>query len=98
LKFRRTPLLWKHRTPGIGRTIESARILELPLNGRNVNDLIVLAGAAVSGKFRDVDEFPKLRKFVNVTEFHGIPMGAERFKRTSAIIARLIRISPARKT
>src|SRR5262245_43440329 len=35
------------RSSGIGQVIENERILELPLNGRNVNDLIVLAGAAV---------------------------------------------------
>ena len=31
----------------IGNVIENQRIIELPLNGRNVNDLIVLAGAAI---------------------------------------------------
>ncbi len=36
------------RTVGVGELIESARILELPLNGRNVTELIVLSGAAVS--------------------------------------------------
>jgi hypothetical protein len=35
------------RNQGIGRVVESQRILELPLNGRNAADLIVLAGAAV---------------------------------------------------
>jgi hypothetical protein len=33
--------------PGIGAVIENQRIVELPLNGRNVFDLIQLAGAAV---------------------------------------------------
>ncbi len=36
------------RTVGVGELIESERILELPLNGRNVTELIVLSGAAVS--------------------------------------------------
>jgi len=36
------------RTVGIGELIERERILELPLNGRNVTELIVLSGAAVS--------------------------------------------------
>jgi len=35
------------RSVGVGNVIENERILELPLNGRNVTDLIVLAGAAV---------------------------------------------------
>src|SRR5262245_14073180 len=34
------------RNSGVGQVIENERILELPLNGRNVNDLIVLAGGA----------------------------------------------------
>jgi hypothetical protein len=35
------------RNVGIGHVIENERILELPLNGRNVADLIELSGAAV---------------------------------------------------
>ena len=35
------------RSAGIGEVVEQDRILELPLQGRNVTDLIVLAGAAV---------------------------------------------------
>src|SRR6266705_1413616 len=35
------------RSTGVGGVIESQRILELPLNGRNVTDLVTLAGAAV---------------------------------------------------
>src|SRR5688572_19248133 len=35
------------RNPGIGEVIENERIEELPLNGRQATDLIVLAGAAV---------------------------------------------------
>src|SRR5436190_24131023 len=35
------------RSAGISEVVEQERILELPLQGRNVTDLILLAGAAV---------------------------------------------------
>jgi hypothetical protein len=35
------------RSAGIGAVIENERILELPLNGRNATDLVLMAGAAV---------------------------------------------------
>src|SRR3989454_5600902 len=34
------------RNSGVGQVVENARVLELPLNGRNVNELISLSGAA----------------------------------------------------
>ncbi len=36
------------RNSGIGQVVENERILELPLNGRNVQDLVTLSGAAVN--------------------------------------------------
>jgi hypothetical protein len=43
-----TPLV-ETRSPSIGTVIENERIEELPLNGRQATDLIILAGAAVTG-------------------------------------------------
>src|SRR5437764_5756730 len=36
------------RSVGVGQVVENARILELPLNGRQATDLILLSGAAVT--------------------------------------------------
>ena len=36
------------RSSGIGEVVQTQRIVDLPLNGRNVTDLITLAGGAVS--------------------------------------------------
>src|SRR5712671_3220851 len=36
------------RTVGVGQVMENTRILELPLNGRNVTELMVLGGAAAT--------------------------------------------------
>src|SRR5215813_8437014 len=46
------------RSSGVGQVVENARILELPLNGRNVVELVALAGAAapattLTGSARD---------------------------------------------
>src|SRR5439155_19193183 len=35
------------RNSAVGAVIENERVLELPLNGRNVTDLILMAGGAV---------------------------------------------------
>ena len=37
------------RSTGIGQVIDNVRVLELPLNGRNVQELIILSGAAIGG-------------------------------------------------
>jgi hypothetical protein len=46
------------QTTSIGTVIESQRILELPLNGRNAVELIQLAGAAVPGGKNGTAGFP----------------------------------------
>ncbi len=37
------------RSTGVGQVIDNVRVLEMPLNGRQVTELILLSGAAVGG-------------------------------------------------
>jgi len=37
------------RTTGVGQVMDNTRVLELPLNGRRVSDLILISGGAVQG-------------------------------------------------
>ena len=46
------------QSTNIGSVIENQRILELPLNGRNVTDLIQLAGAAITQGVAGAGGFP----------------------------------------
>ena len=41
------------RNSGVGQVIENERILELPLNGRNVTELLTLSGATVQSSYFD---------------------------------------------
>jgi len=45
------------RSSGVGSVVETQRIIDLPLNGRNVTDLITLAGAAVQNGTSDTRLF-----------------------------------------
>src|ERR1051326_5264261 len=47
VEVRANAALVETRTVGVGQVMENQRILELPLNGRQVTDLITLSGAAV---------------------------------------------------
>ena len=40
------------RNTGIGQILDNARVLELPLNGRNATELIALSGAAITSPTR----------------------------------------------
>src|SRR5881409_3690425 len=37
------------RSTGVGQVIDNVRVLEMPLNGRQVTELILLSGAAIGG-------------------------------------------------
>ena len=46
------------RNTGVGQVIDNQRVLELPLNGRNSAELILLSGAAVSTGVEDTGRSP----------------------------------------
>jgi hypothetical protein len=60
------------QSAGISDVIENERIVELPLQGRQVTDLIVLAGAAVQTGVVGSRNFPG---GVNISVAGGIPIG-----------------------
>src|SRR5438067_6549108 len=62
------------RNVGVGQVIEQQRILELPLNGRQVTDLITLSGAAVTTNTSTGRLFNDL-PFISVGG--GVPFGVD---------------------
>jgi hypothetical protein len=61
------------QSSGIGDIVGNERIVELPLQGRQVTDLIVLAGAAVNN---DTDVNPRyIRGGVRISVAGGLPIG-----------------------
>ncbi len=78
------------RTSGVGQVIENQRILELPLNGRNVTDLITLSGAAVSlgGESfggRDFGGSPRLQIAGGMTTAVGYSLDGADYSNTMSI-------------
>src|SRR6266850_5455612 len=59
------------RTTGVSQVMDNLRVLELPLNGRQVTDLIVLSGAATIGSASFVRGYPT----VNVSVAGGLANG-----------------------
>ena len=63
------------RSSGIGEIVQTQRIIDLPLNGRNVTDLITLAGASVNqGNIRN--SFFQNLPMISIA---GQPQGAQPF-------------------
>src|SRR5215813_1851932 len=49
VEVRADAALVETRSTGVGQVMDNVRVLEMPLNGRQVTDLIILSGAAVGG-------------------------------------------------
>src|SRR5438552_10190516 len=63
------------RNQGIGQVIENERILELPLNGRQATDLIMLAGAAVQTALTGADKDRSMSGSVPISVAGGLNTG-----------------------
>ena len=50
-------LMVETRNTGIGQVIDNIRVLELPLNGRQATELILLSGAAIEGSARGTSRY-----------------------------------------
>jgi hypothetical protein len=62
------------RDATIGSVVETQRIVDLPLNGRNVTDLITLAGAAVQNGSSDTRLFSG-RPYLSIAGMVTLPLG-----------------------
>src|SRR5262249_41553894 len=62
------------RSTGIGGVIENQRILELPLNGRNITELVTLNGAAVQTGQSDQRLFSN-RPYIAIGGMATFPLG-----------------------
>src|SRR5207245_2761074 len=63
VEVRANASLVETRATGIGTVVDNQRILELPLNGRNVTELVFLAGTATlggSGFLNSVRNYPTI--------------------------------------
>ncbi len=62
------------RNSSVGAVVETQRIVELPLNGRNVTDLITLSGAAVQFGSSDTRLFSN-RPYLSIGGMAALPIG-----------------------
>jgi hypothetical protein len=62
------------RNSSVGAVVETQRIVELPLNGRNVTDLITLSGAAVQFGVSDTRLFSN-RPYLSIGGMAALPIG-----------------------
>jgi carboxypeptidase family protein len=63
------------RNQGVGSVMENQRILELPLNGRTVTDLIVLSGAATPGTIASGTKYFQRNSSVSIAGGLGTSVG-----------------------
>jgi len=62
------------RSSGVGEVVQTQRIVELPLNGRNVTDLVTLAGGAVQTGSSDTRIFSG-RPYISIGGMATLPLG-----------------------
>jgi len=62
------------RSSGVGTVVETQRIVELPLNGRQVTDLVTLNGGAVQTGSSDTRLFSN-RPYISIAGMASLPLG-----------------------